>query len=63
MTVTDPRLDQIAINLSEQHKWLVRATWDTFKDDGDHATDRALLGIAEQLLTEVYNLIKVVTKP
>lgn len=63
MTVTDPRLEQIAINIRDNHKWLVRATWETFKDDADddHGTDRAILGVAEQLLTETYRLIKIVT--
>lgn len=61
MTVVDPRLDQIAINISDAHKWLVRATWETFTDDVDHSTDRAILGVAEQLLTEVHRLITIVT--
>ena len=62
MTISDPRLKQILINLEEQRRWLVNVTWDPVTDDAEKRTgDVHLLGIAEQLIQEVHALIKVVS--
>jgi len=66
MTITDPRLAQIATNLEEQRQWITRVTWDTIKvdhaidEDDKHNQEIRILGIAEQLLQEVYHLVKLV---
>lgn len=60
MTIIDPRLTQIAINIVEQHQWLGNVVWATMSDPEHDPADIQLLNVAQQLMEEVRRLIKVV---
>jgi hypothetical protein len=59
MTIKDPRLAQIAINIKDQHTWLVRTVW---ANPDRTPQDATLLRATEDLLTNAYALLELIQK-